>query len=60
MKVETLRKKIISNPEYLQELFQPFSTIINKEYVTELSSWIDRKSATYSLANIPYKFQLIL
>ncbi|RHZ51199.1 hypothetical protein Glove_482g67 [Diversispora epigaea] len=38
----------------------PFSTIINKEHVAELSSWIDRKSNTYSLVNIPYEFQLIL
>ncbi|RHZ46860.1 hypothetical protein Glove_606g48 [Diversispora epigaea] len=37
-----------------------FSTIINKEHVAELSSWIDRKSTTYSLANIPYEFQLII
>ncbi|RHZ46453.1 hypothetical protein Glove_621g11 [Diversispora epigaea] len=39
---------------------EPFSTVINKEHVTELSSWIDRKSTTYSLENNPYKFQLIL
>ncbi|RHZ86023.1 hypothetical protein Glove_57g89 [Diversispora epigaea] len=26
----------------------------------ELSPWIDQKSTTYSLANIPYEFQLIL
>ncbi|RHZ51181.1 hypothetical protein Glove_482g45 [Diversispora epigaea] len=39
---------------------ESFSTIINKEHVAELSSWIDRKSTTYSLANIPYEFQLIL
>ncbi|RHZ45812.1 hypothetical protein Glove_648g3 [Diversispora epigaea] len=38
----------------------PFSTIINKEHIAELSSWIDRKSTTYSLESIPYEFQLIL
>ncbi|RHZ51196.1 hypothetical protein Glove_482g63 [Diversispora epigaea] len=37
-----------------------FSTVINKEHVAELSSWIDRKSTIYSLSNIPYEFQLIL
>ena len=37
-----------------------FSTIINKEHVAELSSWIDRRSTAYSFANIPYEFQLIL
>ncbi|RHZ87861.1 hypothetical protein Glove_29g33 [Diversispora epigaea] len=51
MKVETLGKKTISTLEL------PFLTIINKKYVAELSSWIDRKSATYSLANIPYEFR---
>ncbi|RHZ85527.1 hypothetical protein Glove_64g65 [Diversispora epigaea] len=49
-----LPARIISNPESL------FSTIINKEHVAELSSWVDRKSIIYSLENIPYEFQLIL
>src|SRR6185369_8253626 len=47
-------------PEFPSRVNDPFSTIINKEHVAELSSWIDRKSTTYSLANIPYEFQLIL
>ncbi|RHZ78412.1 hypothetical protein Glove_165g4 [Diversispora epigaea] len=38
----------------------PFSTIINKEHIAELSSWIDRNSTIYSIPNIPYEFQLIL
>ncbi|RHZ78387.1 hypothetical protein Glove_165g121 [Diversispora epigaea] len=38
----------------------PLSTIINKEHVAELSSWIDRKSTIYSLLDVPYEFQLIL
>ncbi|RHZ61239.1 hypothetical protein Glove_349g136 [Diversispora epigaea] len=37
-----------------------FSTIITNEHVAEISSWIDRKPDIYSLANIPYEFQLIL
>ncbi|RHZ83894.1 hypothetical protein Glove_87g9 [Diversispora epigaea] len=37
-----------------------FSTKINEEHSAEFSSWIDRKSAIYSLLNIPYEFQLIL
>ncbi|RHZ76582.1 hypothetical protein Glove_196g55 [Diversispora epigaea] len=37
----------------------PFSTIITYEHVAEISSWIDRKSSTYSLTNTPYEFQLI-
>ncbi|RHZ76580.1 hypothetical protein Glove_196g59 [Diversispora epigaea] len=42
------------------ELTNPFSTIITYEHVAEISSWIDRKSSTYSLTSIPYEFQLIL
>ncbi|RHZ60522.1 hypothetical protein Glove_352g21 [Diversispora epigaea] len=49
---------------FVQELptrtTEPFSTIITYEHVAEISSWIDRKSSTYSLTNIPYEFQLIL
>ncbi|RHZ70453.1 hypothetical protein Glove_271g31 [Diversispora epigaea] len=39
---------------------KPLSTIITYEHVAEISSWIDRKSSTYSLTNTPYEFQLIL
>ncbi|RHZ76511.1 hypothetical protein Glove_196g137 [Diversispora epigaea] len=39
---------------------ESLSTIITYEHVAEISSWIDRKSSTYSLTNIPYDFQLIL
>ncbi|RHZ76365.1 hypothetical protein Glove_198g99 [Diversispora epigaea] len=49
-----LHSRFILTPEF------PLSTMINKEHVAELSSWIDRKSTIYSLANIPYEFQLIL
>src|SRR6185369_1409990 len=49
-----------STPELPSRMNEPFSTIINREHVAELSSWIDRKSTIYSLANIPYEFQLIL
>ncbi|RHZ45965.1 hypothetical protein Glove_641g15 [Diversispora epigaea] len=38
---------------------KPLSTIITYEHVAEISSWIDRKSSTYSLTSIPYEFQLI-
>ncbi|RHZ86359.1 hypothetical protein Glove_52g9 [Diversispora epigaea] len=50
----------ISTPRLSSRVNEPFSIIINKEHVAELSSWIDRKSTTYSLENIPYEFQLIL
>src|SRR6185369_7396705 len=39
---------------------ESFSTIITSEHAAEISSWIDRKSSTYSLTNTPYEFQLIL
>ncbi|RHZ83772.1 hypothetical protein Glove_87g254 [Diversispora epigaea] len=55
----------IVNKEHVTEfslprLTEPFSNIITKEHAAELSSWIDRKSITYSLSNIPYEFHLIL
>ncbi|RHZ78595.1 hypothetical protein Glove_159g20 [Diversispora epigaea] len=55
-----LPSRTISTPELATKANEPFSTIINKEHVAELSSWVDRKSIIYSLANIPYEFQLIL
>ncbi|RHZ77306.1 hypothetical protein Glove_182g15 [Diversispora epigaea] len=39
---------------------EPFSTIISEDHAAEISTWIDRKSTTYSTTNIPYKFELIL
>ncbi|RHZ76566.1 hypothetical protein Glove_196g72 [Diversispora epigaea] len=38
----------------------PFSTIITYEHVAEISSWIDRKSSTYSLTSIPYDTVVIM
>ncbi|RHZ64804.1 hypothetical protein Glove_320g143 [Diversispora epigaea] len=55
-----LPERIISNPELPQRINELISTIINDEHVAEISTWIDRKSTIYSLANVPYKLQLIL
>ncbi|RHZ89478.1 hypothetical protein Glove_13g74 [Diversispora epigaea] len=44
----------------IEEPKEPFSTIISEEHAAEISSWIDRKTTTYSATNIPYKFELIL
>ncbi|RHZ46442.1 hypothetical protein Glove_621g48 [Diversispora epigaea] len=55
-----LPTRIIPNPLFPSRLDELFSTIINKEHVAQLSSWIDQKSTIYSLLNIPYEFQLIL
>ncbi|RHZ88266.1 hypothetical protein Glove_24g54 [Diversispora epigaea] len=46
-------------PDRATEQAKPLSTIISYEHVAEISSWIDRKSSTYSLTSIPYEFQLI-
>ncbi|RHZ58584.1 hypothetical protein Glove_372g62 [Diversispora epigaea] len=48
------------HPELPSRVNEQFLSIINKEHVTEPSSWIDRKSTIYSLTTIPYGFQLIL
>ncbi|RHZ78470.1 hypothetical protein Glove_164g38 [Diversispora epigaea] len=55
-----LPSRTISTPELVPKVDEPFSTIINKEHVAELSSWVDKKSTMFSLENIPYEFQLIL
>ncbi|RHZ87640.1 hypothetical protein Glove_33g291 [Diversispora epigaea] len=39
---------------------EPFSTIISEDHAAEISSWIDRKTTTYSTTNIPFTFELIL
>ncbi|RHZ83771.1 hypothetical protein Glove_87g255 [Diversispora epigaea] len=41
-------------------LFSRIISMSRKEHVVELSSWVDRKSTIYSLANITYEFHLIL
>ncbi|RHZ78437.1 hypothetical protein Glove_165g167 [Diversispora epigaea] len=55
-----LPSRTISTSGLSSRVNEPFSTIINKEHVAELSSWIDRKSTAYSSSNIPYEFKLIL
>ncbi|RHZ51200.1 hypothetical protein Glove_482g66 [Diversispora epigaea] len=55
-----LPSRTISTPNLPSISKSAFSTIINKEHVAKLSSWIDQKSSTYSSSNIPYEFQLIL
>ncbi|RHZ87650.1 hypothetical protein Glove_33g213 [Diversispora epigaea] len=47
-------------PPRTNEPKEPFSTIISEDHAAEISNWIDRKTATYSTTNIPYKFELIL
>ncbi|RHZ82388.1 hypothetical protein Glove_109g175 [Diversispora epigaea] len=47
-------------PPRTNEPKDPFSTIISEDHAAEISSWIDRKTTTYSTANVPYKFELVL
>ncbi|RHZ80990.1 hypothetical protein Glove_130g134 [Diversispora epigaea] len=47
-------------PSRTNEPKEPFSTIISEDHAAEISSWIDRKTITYSTTNIPYKFELVL
>ncbi|RHZ83760.1 hypothetical protein Glove_87g195 [Diversispora epigaea] len=37
-----------------------FFNIISLDHASEISSWIDCRTITYSTTNIPYKFELIL
>ncbi|RHZ77543.1 hypothetical protein Glove_176g21 [Diversispora epigaea] len=37
-----------------------FSTIVSKDHVAEISTWIDRNTTAYTSTNNPYKFELIL
>ncbi|RIB18514.1 hypothetical protein C2G38_2085505 [Gigaspora rosea] len=36
------------------------SSIINLEHAVEISSWIDQRSTTYDITEIPYEFKLLL
>ncbi|RHZ82479.1 hypothetical protein Glove_109g165 [Diversispora epigaea] len=47
-------------PPRTNEPKEPFSTIISEDHAVEISSWIDRKTTTYSTMNVPYKFELVL
>ncbi|RHZ72464.1 hypothetical protein Glove_242g87 [Diversispora epigaea] len=55
-----LPARTISVTELPPRTKEPFSAIISKEHASEISSWIDRKTTTYSSTNNPYEFQLIL
>ncbi|RHZ87672.1 hypothetical protein Glove_33g179 [Diversispora epigaea] len=55
-----LPARSVLNTELPPRATEPFSTIISEDHAAEISSWIDRKTDTYSTTNIPYKFELIL
>ncbi|RHZ76510.1 hypothetical protein Glove_196g138 [Diversispora epigaea] len=60
VKSKILPPRSVLIQELPTRIAESLSTIITYEHVAEISSWIDRKSSTYSLTNVPYEFQLIL
>ncbi|RHZ87603.1 hypothetical protein Glove_33g183 [Diversispora epigaea] len=60
IKSNILPARSVLNTELPPRTTKPFSTIISEDHAAEISSWIDRKTDTYSTTNIPYKFELIL
>ncbi|RHZ73572.1 hypothetical protein Glove_230g23 [Diversispora epigaea] len=55
-----LPPRLVLKQELLEGVNELFSTIINEEHASMISSWIDNRRTSYSLRNNPYKFQLIL
>ncbi|RIB29758.1 hypothetical protein C2G38_2056024, partial [Gigaspora rosea] len=53
------RKKLITQLPPRKSISIP-SSIINLEHAVEISSWIDRRSTTYDITEIPYEFKLLL
>ncbi|RIB29723.1 hypothetical protein C2G38_2055919, partial [Gigaspora rosea] len=53
------RKKLTTQLPPRKSISIP-STIINLEHAVEISSWIDRRSTTYDITEIPYEFKLLL
>ncbi|RIB18513.1 hypothetical protein C2G38_2085496 [Gigaspora rosea] len=53
------RKKLTTQLPPRKSISIP-SSIINLEHAVEISSWIDRRSTTYDITEIPYEFKLLL
>ncbi|RIB07205.1 hypothetical protein C2G38_2114414 [Gigaspora rosea] len=53
------RKKLTTQLPPRKSISIP-SSIINLEHAVEISSWIDRRSPTYDITEIPYEFKLLL
>ncbi|RIB29760.1 hypothetical protein C2G38_2056029 [Gigaspora rosea] len=53
------RKKLTTQLPPKKSISIP-SSIINLEHAVEISSWIDRRSTTYNITEIPYVFKLLL
>ncbi|RIB15213.1 hypothetical protein C2G38_2039560 [Gigaspora rosea] len=55
-----LSPRIISAKTLPTRCADPFSKVINEAHAAEIASWIDNKSDTYSIADNPYEFKLLL
>ncbi|RHZ73580.1 hypothetical protein Glove_230g76 [Diversispora epigaea] len=55
-----LPPRLVLKQELPARVVKSFSTIINEEHASMISSWIDYQQTSYSSRNNPYEFQLIL
>ncbi|RHZ73585.1 hypothetical protein Glove_230g164 [Diversispora epigaea] len=55
-----LPQRLVLKQEFPARVIELFSTLINEEHASMISSWIDYRSTSYSSRNNPYEFQLIL
>ncbi|RIB26478.1 hypothetical protein C2G38_256972 [Gigaspora rosea] len=55
-----LPPRIILKSTLPTRTIEPFSTVITEEHKAEIATWIDKKTETYDIANIPYEFKLLL
>ncbi|RHZ73586.1 hypothetical protein Glove_230g165 [Diversispora epigaea] len=55
-----LPPRLALKQELPARVIELFSTIINEEHASMISSWIDYRLTSYSSRNNPYEFQLIL
>ncbi|RHZ73561.1 hypothetical protein Glove_230g186 [Diversispora epigaea] len=55
-----LPQRLVLKQEFPARVIELFSTLINEEHASMISSWIGYRSTSYSSRNNPYEFQLIL
>ncbi|RHZ73594.1 hypothetical protein Glove_230g194 [Diversispora epigaea] len=55
-----LPPRLVLKQELPARVIELFSTTINEEHALMISSWINKKTTSYSSRNNPYEFQLIL
>ncbi|CAG8760929.1 4588_t:CDS:1, partial [Ambispora leptoticha] len=55
-----LPSRIILTSKLPTRTTAPFSTVITEEHAAEIATWVDKRAETYSTANNPYEFKLLL